>query len=160
MEENSRFENNSENDFYETYDGNQILSFQGVFLWVGVPFFEYVLIRSDNYPFVFPICFFIFFYIFLSFQMSYFQVSENHLRILKHNLFWEKKVYKLFDIQEIVFEKLLKSGCSLRVITTDYRSKFYVAGTLNDKAWLDLKSKLESYNILVTDKRPQELPPT
>jgi hypothetical protein len=149
----------SDNDLYETYKGYQIISFQGILLWGGIAFFIYNYISSSRLrkteSLIVGICFSIYLFFLCSWQMNYFQVSENYLRILKHNLFWKKTVYKLSDIQEIVLQKRRNAGNCLKVITTDLDSKFYVASLLTEKTFLDLKDKLESYNITVTDERPQ-----
>lgn len=97
-----------ENEFYETYKGYQITCFQGILLWGGIAFFAYNFINSSRprktESLIAGVCLSIYLFILCSWNMNYFQVSDSYLRILKHNLFWRKKVYKLSDIQEIVFE--------------------------------------------------------
>ncbi len=160
--ENSRIRNDtnlSDNEFYETYKGYQLTCFQGILLWGGISFFVYAYINSNKASkteaLIVSICFSIYLFILCSWNMNYFQVSDSYLRILKHNLFWRKKVYKFSDIQEIVFEQRTKLGNCLKVITNDFSSRFYAAGTLSNETWFDLKNKLESYNVKVIDERKE-----
>lgn len=57
-----------------------------------------------------------------------------------------------FKSQEIVFETQGKMPNNLRVITKDFRTKLFRAGTLTDKTWLALKDRLESKNITVSNE--------
>jgi hypothetical protein len=84
--------------------------------------------------------------------MNYFKVSQTFLVIKNHNLLWCTKAFRLSDIEEIVFETQGKMPNCLRVITKDFRNKLYLAGTLTDKTWLQLKDKLEGYNIKVRNE--------
>lgn len=143
-------------DFYDTYKDNQITSLRGICLWGMIGLIAYLLINNTKTVtaglLIFFLCFSLFWFIAFSYQMNYFKISSNYLLVLNTNLFWKKKIYKISDIQEIVFETQGKMPNCLRVITTDFRNKLYPAGTLRDKTWLELKSKLETYNIKVRNE--------
>jgi hypothetical protein len=84
--------------------------------------------------------------------MYYFEVSDNYLVIRNHNFFWIKKVYKIDQLKEIVFETREKLPYCLRVITKDFKSNFYPAGTLRHDDWLSLKDKIETYHVKVRNE--------
>lgn len=142
-------------DSYETYKGNQLTSYRGILLWGMIGCFIYMAIKKDSFQIgIVAILSVISFFLFIGFsnQMHYFQVSQNYFLIRNHNFFWKKKVYNIADIREIVFETQGKLPNCLRVITKDFRSQLYQAGTLRDKTWLELKDKLDTYNIPVRNE--------
>jgi len=143
-------------DFYETFKGNQFTSLRGISLWGLIGFFIYMVINNKRPVNIggvlFVSSFSIFWFIIFSYQMHYFQVSDNYFLVRNHNFFWKKKAYNIADIKEIVFETQGKMPNCLRVITKDFRNKLYPAGTLRDKDWFALKGKLESYKIKVRNE--------
>lgn len=154
---NSSIDSNAvASDFYETFKGNQITSLRGILLWMLVGFMAYMLLNNKRPNTVGLTVFFLGFstlwFIFNSYLMHYFQVSNNYFVVKNHNFFWKKKVYNIADIKEIVFETQGKMPNCLRIITNDFRNKLYPAGTLRDKNWFSLKDKLETYNIKVRNE--------
>ncbi|MES2850182.1 MAG: hypothetical protein V4685_14080, partial [Bacteroidota bacterium] len=143
-------------DFFEIYKGNQFTSLRGILLWALVGFLCYVFLNSKKIPTfgatIFLLLFCSFWFFLNSWLMNYFKVSQNFFIVKNHNFFWKEKGYKLSDIKEIVFETQGKMPNCLRIITKDFRNKLYPAGTLRDKTWLELKDKLESYNIRVRNE--------
>lgn len=143
-------------DFYETFKGNQLTSLRGISLWGVVLIFAYMFL-NDEKPHTPALTIFLFgfsaFWFFLhSHLMNYFQVSDNFFVVRNHNYFWKKRVYNIFDIEEIVFETRSKMPNCLRVITKDFRNNLYPAATLQDATWLDLKDKLETLKIKVRNE--------
>lgn len=51
-----------------------------------------------------------------------------------------------------MFEQQSKQANKLRLITKDFKSNFYLAGSLTDKTWLTLKKDLEVKNIIVRNE--------
>lgn len=154
---NSTIDKNSvAGDFYETFKGNQFTSLRGLSLWGLIGFFIYMVINNKRPVNIggvlFVSSFSIFWFIVFSYQMHYFQVSDNYFLVRNHNFFWKKKAYNIADIKEIVFETQGKMPNCLRVITKDFRNRLYPAGTLRDKNWFALKDKLETYNIKVRNE--------
>lgn len=143
------------NDLYDTFKGNQFTSWSGISLW-GIQcfiFYNFLKIKHLTIPVIlFGVLVSSSMYFIFSYHLHYFQVSDHHLLIRSHTLFWRKKIYNIADIEEIVFERKGKLPNCLRVITNDFSNNLYPAGTLNNKTWLALKSKLETYGITVRNE--------
>lgn len=84
--------------------------------------------------------------------MHYFGVSEHYLIIRNHTLPWINRCFYLPNVKEVVFEQEGKRPYILRVITQDFKSKLYPAGTLRNTHWLNLKCELEKNNIPVRNE--------
>jgi hypothetical protein len=150
-----------ESESLVVFKGNPFLSFEGVLFWgtfasafcliyfkltnpnsheralKALPFFVVILLT----------------WLFLnSWFMHYFKISNTMLVIKNHNLLWIKKAYYISDIKEIVFETKYQWPNCLRVITNDFQSKLYPAGTLQDKTWYAMKEKFESFGISVRNE--------
>jgi hypothetical protein len=145
-----------DSDYYETYKGTVITSLRGISLWVLIGFFAYMLLNNSKPTttglLIGFFCFSSFWFLFHTYLMNYFQVSDSFFIVRNHNFFWTKKAYRITDIKEVVFETQGKMPNCLRVITKSFKNKLYPAGTLRDKTWLALKDKLESYNIKVRNE--------
>ena len=143
-------------DICDTFKGNQITSLRGICLWGFIGFFVFKALISKTpvniEGMLFISGFSFLWFIAFSYQMHYFQVSDNYFIIRNHNFFWKKKGYNIAEINEIVFETQGKMPNCLRVITKNFKSKLYPAGTLRVKNWLDLKDKLETYKIKVRNE--------
>ena len=140
-------------EFYDTYNGNQITSYRGIMLWGMVVFFVYIVIEKPSVGGgIVALISWLFLFAGFSWGMNYFMVSQNYLVIKNQNFFWLKRAYRISDIKEIVFETQYRAPNALRVITKDFRSKFYYASTLRDKTWLELKSQLESLGLTVRNE--------
>ncbi len=143
-------------DFYDTFKGNQLTSLRGIALWGLIGYIFYMFINSkrpvDIGDVLFVSSFSLFWFIIFSYQMHYFQMSDNYFLIRNHNFFWKKKAYNIADIEEIIFETQGKMPNCLRIITKDFRNKLYPAGTLRNKNWLVLKDKLQAHNIKVRNE--------
>lgn len=138
---------------FEVYKGNQFTSFRGIILWGVIGFFLLLIIFGKRPASTgFFIVFSTFWFSFNSYLMHYFQCSNHFFVVKNHNFFWKIKIFKIADIKEIVFETQSKQPNILRVITRDFKNKIYPAGTLRDKTWLELKSKLEKNNIEVRNE--------
>ena len=147
---------------FVAYKGNQFISLRGIMLWsIYVIIIIMFTLRPgylDNinvpkfFSFLGIFCFS--WYYFHSLLMNYFQLSEHYLFVKNHNLPWRKKLYRLDEIKEVAVETQGKMPNSLRVITKDFRSSVFPAGTLNDKTWLALKEKLNSKGISVRNDSP------
>jgi len=141
---------------FEVYKGNQFASLRGISLWGLIGFFLYLMVFGKKPAsigfFIFFMVFSTFWFSFNSYLMHYFQCSNQFFVVKNHNFLWKVKIFKLVDIKEIVFETQSKQPNILRVITKDFKNKIYPAGTLSDKTWLKLKSKLEKNNIEVRNE--------
>jgi hypothetical protein len=145
-----------ESEWYNTFKDNPFTSLRGISLWGLIGFFAFMQLTKGKTPstggWIFLIVFSTFWFVFHSWLMHYFKVSQTLFVVKNHNMVWKTKAYRLSDIKEIVFETQGKMPNCLRVITKDFRNKLYPAGTLKDKTWLELKDKLESQNIKVRNE--------
>lgn len=129
---------------------NQFLSLRGLVLWGFIVMMATIIYRTPHPKGVmFLIPFMLFWLVVYSLQMYYFQVTASYLIIRAENLFWIKRVYRLDDIEEVVFETASKAPNRLRVITKQFREKMYGAGPLHDEDWFSLKQVLEERGIRV-----------
>ncbi len=147
---------------FAAYKGNQFTSLRGIMLWSLYAIIAVMFILRPGYLEHINVPKFVFFfslfcigwYYVNSLLMNYFLLSEHYLAIRNHNLFWKKKLYRLEDIKEVTVETQGKMPNSLRVITKDFKSSVFPAGTLNDKRWLALKDSLKSKGIEVRNDSP------
>lgn len=140
----------------DVFKGNQFTSLRGISLWGLIGFFVLLLFSKRQSP---PIGFWIFFGVFGTFWfavhswlMHYFVVTKEFLIIKNHNFLWMCKIYPLSEIKQIVYETQGKQPNCMRVITKDYKSRLYPAGTLRDETWLDLKKELEMNGVVVRNE--------
>ncbi|WP_295673264.1 hypothetical protein [uncultured Mucilaginibacter sp.] len=138
------------------YKGYQLLCFEGIFRWLFFMFMAFFIISviwSGLMAFAIGLLILgVFFYAMMGFRLYYFGVSPEHLVIRLHNIFWYRKFYPLADIREVVFETHYKMPVCLRVITNDFESKMYPAGSIWSKKWLQLKEDFEKKNIKVRNE--------
>jgi hypothetical protein len=148
--------NNINNEFFIPHKGNPIFSFRGILMWglilaiILLPLFSKKTINIKGLLFLIPLC--VFWFILNSWMMHYFEISKNFFIVKNHYYFWKKDIYSISDIKEIVFESQPKQANKLRIITKDFKTKFYLAGSLTDKNWLEMKKKLENKNIIVRNE--------
>lgn len=155
--ENVILEKDIQKEIFYTYAGNPIFSFRGIMMWSLIIFFLYLGFSSGEkmslskklYVFI-PIS--LFWFLANAYSTDYFEVSKNYLVVKNHYFFWKKNIFRLTDIEEVVFETYSKQANILRVITKDFKRKLYRAGTLKDSTWLELKHDLEKKNIIVRNE--------
>ena len=82
-------------------------------------------------------------------QMHYFLIDEKYLIVKNHYFFWFKKYYRIEDIIAASFESPYRRSEALRVITNDFKSRLYGAGSLRSKHWIQLKERFEASGIKV-----------
>lgn len=142
------------NENFTTFSRNQLLNYNGVLLWSLLLPILYNLFFNEqkhlNLVGYFILSFFlIFWYVFFSWLMHHFKVSNKYLVVKNTNFPWINKIYKFDDIREVVFETRDKMPNCLRVITKDFRTKLFPAASLRDKQWLEMKKLLEKNNVQV-----------
>jgi hypothetical protein len=87
-----------------------------------------------------------------SYQMNYFILTDNFLIVKNSIWLWQKDIYSLENIREIVFEKPNRLSISMRVITKDFKSKLYPSDSLKNKTWKQLREKIKSNQIKVRNE--------
>jgi hypothetical protein len=146
-----------DNELFIPYNGNPLFSFRGIFMWLIILLFTFIIYATNHQSTkigvtLFIICFLVFWFSLNAWMMHYFEISKNYFRITNHYFFWINKAYSFNEIKEIVFETQGKQPNTLRLITNDFNSKVFPAGSLNDKTWLEMKKELESKNIKVRNE--------
>ncbi len=143
-------------EMLEIFKGNQITSLRGISLWGLIGFFALLIIsKMKSLPIgvlIFFAIFGTFWVLFNSWLMHFFCITNDYFIVKNHNLIWLTKIYRLKDIKEVVYETQSKQPNSLRIITNDFRNKLYPAGTLRDKTWLEMKSRLEMKGVKVRNE--------
>lgn len=146
-----------EKEHFEEFKGNPFFSFRGIMMWSLILFLLFMTFSpfskiSYFNALKFFIPFGLFWFAFNAYCMHYFELSKNYFVVRNHYFWWIKDIYKSSEIEIIIYESQGKQPNSLRIITKNYRRKLYPAGTLNDKKWLEMKTKLERQNIEVRNE--------
>lgn len=147
--------NQIRNEHFAYYKGVQLLSFTGLFFWLYFLMFWSIMFKAKSSLIglkIFLVFFTIFIFYFGSRLMYHYGISRNYLIIKNFNLPFIKKVYRLEEIEEIVFESQFRRPNGLRVITKNYESKLYFGATLYDNTWRELKKELRKKGIKVRDE--------
>jgi hypothetical protein len=146
-----------EKETFYKFKGNPVFSFRGLMMWGLIGFFAYLIIftngklsKFDQMKFFIP--FSLFWFLLNAYSMNYFEISKNFFIVKNHYFFWKKKIYRISDIEEIVYETQQKQSNILRVITTDFKRGLYPAGTLKDSNWIEMKEELEKKKIKVRNE--------
>jgi hypothetical protein len=148
--------NNIDSEFFISYKGSPIFSFRGILMWglilpiILLPLYSKRDVNIKGLLLLIPFC--LGWFLLNSWMMHYFEISKNFFIVKNHYFFWKKDIYSIPDIKEIVFESQPKQANKLRIITKDFKTKFYLAGSLNDKTWLEMKKDLESKKIIVRNE--------
>jgi len=139
---------------FTAFKGVQLYNYRGILLWLIELTMVYVAILNRNSAGALIFCLVTAVISFFGFShfMNYFELSDRLLSVRNHNLLWKKKLYRVDDVKEIVFEQPDKMPVCLRVITNDFENKRYPAATLWDKDWRALKKALEAKNIPVRNE--------
>ncbi|MBS1523712.1 MAG: hypothetical protein JST50_22100 [Bacteroidetes bacterium] len=139
---------------FTNYKGVQFYNYRGILLWLIEIVMVYVAAVNRNTDGILIFCLITALVSFFAFSyfMNYFQLSSRFFSVRNHNLLWKRKLYRLNDIREIVFEQPDKMPNCLRVITHDFESKQYPAATLRDKTWRQLKEDLEKRGVKIRNE--------
>lgn len=139
----------------ETFKGNQFTSLRGLVIWVFPLYLLFMWltgrVSAKNPGWLLPVVATSWFFLW-SYFTFYFQIDEGSLIIRNHNYFWVSKKYDLSNIHEITFETTRKWPNCLRVITNDFKTRLYPAGTLRDRDWQNLQKTFEQYGIPVRNE--------
>jgi hypothetical protein len=140
----------SKNIFIERkYAGNPFIHYYTFLLAGMIILFHYTLKVKDGKEelLLLPFGFILLFFIGFGNQMNYFEISGKKLVIRNHYFPWKRKEYHLSEIEEVAKESHYHRSDALRIITYDYQSKLYTAGSLHNKQWDDLFRDLKSIGI-------------
>lgn len=139
-----------------SYKGNPVFSFRGIFMWgiiIAMLLLHFYYRKPlDQNLVLFFFAFSAYWLLMNSWMMHYFEISKNFFVVKNHYFFWKKHIYNISDIREVVFDRQGKQANKLRIITNDFKTKFYIAGSLTDTTWLEMKTDIESKNIIVRNE--------
>ena len=141
---------------FTDFKGHLILSFRGIMMWSLLiflflyPFYDSRKIEFAPLVTIYSFC--VIWFLLNSWMMYYFRISNKHFIIKNHYFFWIEKIYLLENIEEVVYEQQGKQSNALRIITKDFKSKRFLAGSLNDQKWLEMKDFFEEKNIKVRNE--------
>ena len=138
------------------YAGDVFTSFNTLFI-IGITIFMLSGANSIFKPWrglflLIPLLFCLLMFIGKGFQMNYFEIDFDKLSIRNHYFPWKKKEYDLRDIEEVGKEKQYRSSTGLRIITYEFQSKLYRAGSLRDHHWNELFNDLKSLGIKISSE--------
>lgn len=145
---------NVEFESFNKYKGYPLFSTHGFVIWLPLLYLLGAsLYQLKLYPFKTLIaCLIVSLFLMLvfSWMLNYFEISKNFIKVKNHYYFWKKDIYRFTEIKEIIFEERYgKRPKSLQIITHDFKTNRYYAGSLSDKTWLKLKTEMESKNIII-----------
>lgn len=134
------------------YSGNHLLSINGAMIYVWFSFSVYSIFWQNPYfPSLLSLSILIllsgFFYGFLGHQLHYFCLDKDHLVVKNHVWPWVHHVYRIDNIKQVVFEVPFRRSFSLRIITKDYQSRLFPAGSLRKKNWKALLNRLQDLGL-------------
>ncbi len=140
------------------FNGNHILSINGLFFYGFIVFVLFMFFKNPtkmitNYKAIlFLISVGTVMCGIFSFRMYYFIVTEKYIIVKNSIWFWFNKIYEIENIKELVIETPHKQSTSLRIITNDFQSKMYQAGSLRNSTWTKLKEYLLKKEIRVRNE--------
>lgn len=143
-------------EMFYTYKGSPFFSFRAIIFW-SIPVMVVVLdlkntSRPNNGSVIALLGLSVLWTVLHGWMMHYFEVSQKFLVIRNHIFFWKKKIYLVDELMEVVYETRNKMPNCLRVISKDFKTKLYPAGTLTKNTWLGLKQILEGRGIKVRNE--------
>ncbi|WP_131450683.1 hypothetical protein [Flavobacterium subsaxonicum] len=149
-----RVSSNKQSIDYKYYKGLYIFSTPGLVTIVcaTIIIVQLLMANSDAALYIFFAIFLLFFQLIFISRFYYFLANDNFLIVKSSFLFWKRHTYPLSTIKEVVFELSSKKTNGLRIITTDYTTRIYLAGSLQKRHWKALKLHLEQHNIPVRNE--------
>jgi len=136
------------------YKGNAFTTFNTLLI-AGIVIYFIILLRSANSNKLLALTLFLFallLFIGEGFQMNYFEIETDKLIVRNQYFPWVRKQYNLNDIEEVSKENGFRISDGLRIITYNYNSKLYRAGSLWYHHWDELFKDLESLGIKIGDR--------
>lgn len=138
---------------WHIFKGNPLLNFW-TFPYFALTCFIVFLAFEDFFPsgrihWQILIAFLPFMYLFSSYGLYYFVVSDKYLIVNNHFIPWIKKIYSLDQIEEIVFDDSGNLSKKLRITTKKFCSTQFHAFSLRSKTWKKLKDNISKKEIKI-----------
>ncbi|HSF56161.1 MAG TPA: hypothetical protein VLA71_20565, partial [Algoriphagus sp.] len=145
------------------FSGNHFLSLNGAIIYGWVSFSVYSIFwQNPDFPSSLSLVILTllsgFFYGFLGYQLHYFYLGKDYLVVKNHVWPWVYDVYRIDEIRQVVFEMPYRRSLSMRVITEDYQSRLYPAGSLRKNHWKTLLKQLQDLGIDIRNETLLEQP--
>lgn len=139
------------------YGGNHLLTLNGIMAHGGLIFIFWIFLFSGGPMGMFgksmlSAFMILFCYGLYGYQLHYFYLDKEHVVVKNHIWLWRNDTFRLADIREIVFEEPHKISTSLRVITNNYETKLYPAGSIKRKSWSRLSQEFTNLGITVRNE--------
>lgn len=136
------------------YKGDPIFSLRGILLWATlVLILIFVLTEKLSIEEMIPwMIGWAGLLILFSWTMYYAELSEDFLVLKNHTRIWKSRTFRTSDIKEVVFERHIRLGHRVHIVTKDHRTKVVPASTLTESTWRNLQAHLEELDIPVKDK--------
>jgi hypothetical protein len=128
----------------KTYTGNPWSSYNSVMFYCIIAVSLFVAIRFSQ---PLQLILIVGFYLFLSSQMYYFKIAGDSLIVRNHYRPWYKKTYKLENIRSLSYLVEGRLSTRLGIVTTDFGSRSFHAGSLRKKDWKELRDDMQSMHI-------------
>jgi hypothetical protein len=145
------------------HSGHHLLSFNGAIIYGWVSFSVYsIFLQSPNFPSLLGLVILTLLsgivYGFLGHQLHYFYLGKDYLVVKNHVWPWVNQVYRIDNIKQVVFEVPYRRSFSLRIITDDYQSRLFPAGSLKKKNWKALLRQLQDLGLDIRNETSLEPP--
>jgi hypothetical protein len=142
---------------FQKFSGNHVITLNGVAVYCCIGFGLWLFASYDNkLPLLGRVAVLLGMLLFgpgfFGYQLHYFLLDNEYLVVKNHIWPWRRHVYALSDLREIVFELPHRMSTSLRVITNNYETTLYPAGSLREPRWSELKDQLIARGIKVRDE--------
>lgn len=85
-------------------------------------------------------------------QANYVCLSQGYLEIKNHVFPQIDDQYRLCDVKEVIYEVQYRLPVALRIITKDFKSRYYFIPTLDDSTLKRLKRELQARGIVVRNE--------
>lgn len=140
------------------FSGNPILNSQGILMIILILGSGFIVLFTKDSPDFWPISIgcgsmVLFVYGTLGNQLHYFHLDHQSIFIRNHWWPWVEDRVEIQNIKEVIFEWPYRQSKSLRLITWDYETKVYPAGSLREKTWKNLERELIDLKV-PTRKEP------
>jgi hypothetical protein len=135
------------------FSDNYLTSFSGIFFYLIMAIFTFMmLVGKFTMLALSPLLFMTFFYYNFGNQLYYFFMSDNYLVVINHVFPWYKKIYAIENIKEVFFESSRRRSTTLIIVTKEFQSGQFAAGSLRNKTWKVFKARFNELQIPIKDE--------
>lgn len=132
---------------FRTFKGNLWTNFEFLsFLVIGGGL-SYSALYIPNAP---PLILFglvIVLFFFTAYQQHYFKISDNHIQVKNHLIWWSTRTFRIRDIKEVSFEVPYRGAFGIKLMNKDFSTKTCLSATLKTEDFEELKKMFEKLKI-------------